>query len=96
MKTNYVINMIHTSLVLALCPAVEKEWDNLARLYDLINQVKVCGYPYLTPHITLAYYNYNGFDVCSVQMIISKSRMTLTFCLQKTAEYSNAAIRAKV
>lgn len=69
MKTNYVINMIHTSLVLALCPADEKEWEKLARLYDLINQVKLCGYPFLTPHITLAYYNYNGFDVCSVQKL---------------------------
>lgn len=66
MRTNYVINMIHTSLVLALYPADENEWNKLQNLYDLIDKVRVCPYPYLTPHITLAYYNYNGFDVNSV------------------------------
>lgn len=62
MKTNFIINMVSTSLVLALVPADEKEWDKLQYLYDLINKVRVCPYPFLTPHITLAYFNHNGFD----------------------------------
>ena len=28
----------------------------------MVNEVRVCPYPFLTPHITLAYFNYNGFD----------------------------------
>lgn len=62
MKTNFIINMVSTSLVLALIPENETEWNKLQQLYDLINQVKVCPYPFLTPHITLAYFNYNGFE----------------------------------
>ena len=62
MKSNYIINMVNTSLVLALVPENETEWIKLQALYDLINEVRVCPYPFLTPHITLAYFNYNGFD----------------------------------
>ena len=62
MKTNFIINMVSTSLVLTLIPADEAEWNKLQELYELINKVKVCQYPFLTPHITLAYFNYNGFD----------------------------------
>lgn len=62
MRTNYIVNMVSTSLVFALVPYDEEEWNKLQALYDLINNVKVCPYPYLTPHITLAYFNYNGFD----------------------------------
>ena len=62
MKTNFIINMVSTSLVLALVPADEEEWNKLQELYDMVNKVKICPYPYLTPHITLAYFNHNGFD----------------------------------
>ena len=65
MKTNFILNMVDTSLVLALVPLDEDEWNKLQTLYDMINQVKVCSYPFLTPHITLAYFNYNGFDKAS-------------------------------
>lgn len=69
MKTNFVVNMVNTSLVLALVPSDETEWNKLQVLYDLVNEVKVCPYPYLTPHITLAYFSYNGFDVCAAQKL---------------------------
>lgn len=65
MKTNFVINMVSTSLVLALVPADEAEWDKLQTLYDLINEVKICPYPYLTPHITLK---------CRLNIILTSSR----------------------
>lgn len=69
MRTNFIINMVSTSLVLALAPADEAEWNKLQELYELINKVKVCPYPFLTPHITLAYFNYNGFDEKSADML---------------------------
>ncbi len=72
MKTNYIINMVNTSLVLALVPADEVEWNKLQELYELVNKVKVCPYPYLTPHITLAYFNYNGFDEESAESLRTK------------------------
>lgn len=68
MRTNYVVNILNISLVLALVPADENEWNKLAELYDLIDTVRKCDHQ-LTPHITLAYYNYNGFDVASVQRL---------------------------
>ncbi|MGN0503019.1 MAG: hypothetical protein ACI4HN_08845 [Ruminococcus sp.] len=69
MRTNFAINMINISLVLALVPADEAEWNKLQALYSLVDKVMVCPYPYLTPHITLAYYNYNGFDENSLQKL---------------------------
>ncbi len=69
MKTNFIINMVNTSLVLALVPYDETEWNKLQQLYELVNKVKVCPYPYLTPHITLAYFNYNGFDEDSARKL---------------------------
>ena len=65
MKTNFIVNMVDTSLVLTLVPIDEYEWNKLQKLYDMINEVRVCGYLFLTPHITLAYFNYNGFDKAS-------------------------------
>ena len=49
MKSNYIINMVNTSLVLALVPENETEWIKLQALYDLVNEVRVCPYPFLTP-----------------------------------------------
>lgn len=69
MKTNFIVNMVSTSLVLALVPTDEGEWNKLQELYDLINKVRVCPYPFLTPHITLAYFNHNGFNECSAKKL---------------------------
>lgn len=62
MKTNFIVNMVSMSLVLALVPANEAEWNKLQALYGLVDKVRMCDYPYLTPHITLAYFNCHGFD----------------------------------
>lgn len=69
MRSHFIINMVNTSLVLALRPADKEEWNKLQALYDLINRVKVCPYPFLTPHITLAYFNRNGFDEAAAQRL---------------------------
>lgn len=59
--SNYIFNMAGTSLVLGLYPADEDNYKRLMRLYAIFDGVKKLNYP-LTPHITLAYYNFNGFD----------------------------------
>lgn len=61
MKSKYIFNMVDTSLVLGLYPADESEYRRLMDLYSLFDTVKELSYPF-TPHITLAYYNVNGFD----------------------------------
>ena len=61
MKSNYIINMVNTSLVLCFYPADEKEYEKLMRLYSLMDEVVSLPYPF-TPHITLAYFNRYGFD----------------------------------
>ena len=60
MKSKCIFNMVNTSLVMGLYPIDEKEYEKLMRLYFLFDEVKPLSYP-LTPHITLAYYNVNGF-----------------------------------
>ncbi len=61
MKFNAVFNLNHTALCAGLYPADEGEYHKLMQLYELVNQVQKLSYP-LTPHITLAYYNRNGFS----------------------------------
>ena len=64
MKTKCVFNMVNTSLVVGLYPVDEQEYEKLMALYCLFDEVKTLSYS-LTPHITLAYYNVNGFSVKS-------------------------------
>lgn len=72
MKSNFIINMVNTSLVLTLIPEDAKEWDKLQELYSLIDQIKLCPYPFLTPHVTLAYFNFNGFNQESSEKLKAK------------------------
>ena len=68
MKSNYIFNMVGTSLVLGLYPASEEDYNKLMELYELFNEVKPLNYP-LTPHITLAYYNVHGFSSDSARKL---------------------------
>ncbi len=61
MKTNNIINMVNTSLVFAIQPCTQEDYKHLMELYNIFEEVKKLPYPF-TPHITLAYYNINGFD----------------------------------
>ena len=61
MRSKYIFNMVNTSLVMGLYPANEEEYNKLMDLYYLFDDVKKLGYP-LTPHITLGYYNVDGFS----------------------------------
>ncbi|MBQ8538572.1 MAG: hypothetical protein IJ433_02870 [Ruminococcus sp.] len=70
MKSKYIFNMVNTSLVLGLYPASEEEYNKLMSLYYLFDDVKKLNYP-LTPHITLSYYNVNGFSVESARKLES-------------------------
>lgn len=60
MKSKYIFNMVDVSLVLGLYPASEDEYLRLMELYSVFDDVRKLDYPF-TPHITLAYYNINGF-----------------------------------
>ncbi len=68
MKSKYIFNMVNTSLVMGLYPVNEEEYNKLMNLYYLFDDVKKLGYP-LTPHITLGYYNVNGFSVQSARKL---------------------------
>lgn len=65
MKTNNIFNMVNTSLVLGLYPANAAEYEKLMSLYEYVDDIMNLSYPF-TPHITLAYYNRNGFLHSSV------------------------------
>lgn len=69
MRTNFIVNMVDTSLVMTLLPESPAEWDKLEGVYREIDCVRVCPYPFLTPHITLAYYNRHGFDEATAQAL---------------------------
>lgn len=68
-RTNYLINMVNTSIVMALVPENEQEWNKLESLYRLIDNVKECPYPYLTPHVTIAYFHRSGFEITSLNAL---------------------------
>ena len=62
MKTNFITDFGHVNLVLALCPVNEEEYMKLMKIRNIIDEVKKLDYKF-TPHITLAYFNSNGFDI---------------------------------
>ena len=64
LKTNYIINMVNTSLVLAIQPCSKSDYQRLMKTYNIFEEVVKLPYPF-TPHITLAYYNVNGFEATS-------------------------------
>ncbi len=68
MKATYVINMINTSVVLGFIPCNEAEFNKLSDLYELMHKIRMLDRP-LTPHVTLGYYNINGFSEDSVKSL---------------------------
>ena len=68
MKATYVINMINTSVVLGFIPCNEEEFNKLSDLYELMHKIRMLDRP-LTPHVTLGYYNINGFSEDSVKSL---------------------------
>lgn len=67
-KSTYIFNMVNTSLVLGLSPATESDYRAIMELYSAIDGVKKLSYPF-TPHITLAYYNANGFNASAAKIL---------------------------
>ncbi len=61
MTTHYITDSVSTSLVLSLLPADETEWRKLQQVFQVIETFNILPHQ-LYPHITLAYYNYNGFS----------------------------------
>ena len=69
MKSNAVFNMVNTSLVIGLYPSSKKDFNKIMALHGICDDVKKLSYPFYTPHITLAYYNINGFDLRSAEAL---------------------------
>ena len=89
LKSTYVFNMVNTSLVLGLCPATENDYNAIMELYSIIDGVKKLPYPF-TPHITLAYYNANGFSASaakSLENIVNKINSKINMKLSLTDLY---------
>ena len=68
MRTNNIINMVNTSVVLCAVPVDEFNYMPLMTYYTLADQTMPLPYPF-TPHITLAYYNCHGFNQESAQKL---------------------------
>ena len=60
MTINAVFNLNHTALVVGLT-TIGSDYHKLMQMYELMNEIRPLPYPF-TPHITLAYYNWNGFS----------------------------------
>ena len=60
MTVNAVFNLNHTALVVGL-KATGSNYSKLMQMYEMLNEIQPLPYPF-TPHITLAYYNRNGFS----------------------------------
>lgn len=87
MKSNYVFNMVGTSLVMGLRPIDEENYRLLADLYSLFDGVVGLNYP-MTPHVTLAYYNVNGFSAVAARELknavdIVNAQTELTFSVRE-------------
>ena len=68
MKTRYIANILNISLGYVLVPANDKEYSKLLTLYQLFDSILKLNYEY-TPHVTLGYFNVNGFDIESVNKL---------------------------
>lgn len=69
MKTNFITNFEHVNLALVLCPINEDEYNKLMNIRSIIDKVKKLKYAF-TPHVTLAYFNYNGFQVRELKKLL--------------------------
>lgn len=68
MKSKAIFNMVNTSLVLGLYPESENDYIMLMNLYSIADEIMKLPYT-LTPHITLAYYNPDGFGSDSAERL---------------------------
>ncbi len=69
-----VMNMVNTSVVLALQPVSEEDYYKIISVYEMFEEIVKLPYKF-TPHITLAYYNRDGFsysDVLKLKATIEK------------------------
>ena len=68
MRTKFITNILNISLALVFTPINEEEYNKLITIYHLLDLVRELDY-FLTPHVTLGYYNIEGFDVASVKKL---------------------------
>lgn len=68
MKTHYIANILNISLVLVFFPVTDVDYLKLMTIYNLFDGIRTLDYK-LTPHVTLGYFNVNGFGVSSVKKL---------------------------
>ncbi len=87
-ETNYCINMVGVTIVLALKPKTREDYENLIALYGIADCVRALPYP-LTPHITLAYFKYEGFSadkaerLCRIVNRLNKTKLEIEVSTDK-------------
>ena len=70
MRTNFVCDSVQKSLVLNVLPETPGDWAKLALLYEWVDEVRPLPPDRkLYPHITLAYYNHDGFSAESMSKL---------------------------
>ncbi|MBQ5472792.1 MAG: hypothetical protein IIT58_12440 [Treponema sp.] len=84
LKSNFIFNMVNTSLVLGLIPETEEDFNKLIMLYDKFESVIVLPYPF-TPHITLGYFSYENHkeeDIKKLYELLKKlNKRTIHFSI---------------
>lgn len=71
MRAKWIFSMMHTSVLLGLLPADEENCRRLLGMYECFHDVVPLKWPYLTPHITLAYYRPEDFPFEDLQKLRS-------------------------
>lgn len=66
MIPRWIFSMMDTSIVLGLVPADEENCRRLLGMYERFHEVVKLGFPFLTPHVTLAYYR--PMDLSAAQL----------------------------
>ena len=81
-ESNYLLNMVGVSMVLALKPKTREDYEKLISLYGIVDCVRALPYP-LTPHITLGYFRYEGFSadkcerLCRIVNRLNKTKLDI-------------------
>ena len=84
MKTTWMFNMAHTSIVLGLQPIDNDSWKRLDEMYCALEMVHPLGYA-MTPHITLCYFRpgtYSQEEIAPLRDVLRKVDMDITLQME--------------
>lgn len=84
MKTTWMFNMAHTSIVLGLQPTDNDGWRRLEEMYCALEAVRPLGYA-MTPHITLGYFRpgaYSQEEISPLRNVLRNVDMEVTLRME--------------